>query len=1038
MTQSINNQGISYRAMWLLIAFFVILGGASAYLLTRLYITTSLLADTNLKAFTEETNYKKGLFEELFRQKINEFLEITEGRNFKAFYHSRAIGMTPEYGLTSLISQIKSDFLDRLKSTTEVVDRDFLEIAYFDFEDDKVLVGARKDSSSIEMDKPFFKAVETEMRESWNLSHVCKDSECKMYLYGPVLFNSAPKGIVAAELSIKSLLETVKSFETYGLSQTTWVIGREGSVIIGPDAVKGKNIQEIFGSPVSDLVQVTIRRPRSSVPELPRDRMLLLSRSLGVGDLYILKVAPEATFGKAPSLWAWVVLASTLIGGLGLMVVYVIRSFRIQTRMNHELQEAKKLLESRVQERTSELESTNQQMLRHIMERKQAQKDLYQHSQILASITDTILIVSKEKKIVYANSTACETYGDGTKESLIGRSCHEALKGLACPCSDCVIDNAISLSKPDKVVTTWLGKDGKELWVYNTAFPYYDDEGGLVGAIILSTDYSAQKEIENELNKAKQEAEAASQAKSDFLARMSHEIRTPMYGILGTLELVLDGELKPEQRDLLLTTKFSAEALQGILNDILDFSKIEARKIDLENKIFSPLSVVESILATIAVKAHEKGLELISDIKPDVPAALVGDPFRLRQILLNLVGNAVKFTEKGEVVISVFRRKYSEKKLFIEFIVSDTGIGIRPEKLGTVFDPFAQAEGFISRTFGGTGLGLAICSTLVEIMGGRIWAQSEAERGSSFHFSIPFGFTEELQPLEEIYCRESDSILALVVDDNRTNRRILVDSLTRWGLCPEECPDAERALEKISMANTDNRPYRLMLLDYQLPGMSGVDLLEKIQGEKGLKVILMTSSSEMNERKRAIELGAEGVILKPVKMADLKQSVWNALGWVSQKSSQGAETTAEIQNYEPQKTINKTLKVLLAEDNPVNQKLLSKVLERTGYTVHVVENGRLAVQAATDGDFDLVLMDIQMPVMDGLTATKLIRRNEERTGKHLPVFAMTAHAYQEAENMCRESGMDGYLTKPISGAKLTKILSKILARRTPPPENDWS
>ena len=519
MTQSINNQGISYRAVWLLIAFFVILGGASAYLLTRLYITTSLLADTNLKSFTEETNYKKGLFEELFRQKINEFLEITEGRNFKAFYHSRAIGMTPEYGLTSLISQIKSDFLDRLKSTTEGVDRDFLEIAYYDFEDDKVLVGARKDNISTEMDKSFFKSVESEMSESWNLFHVCKDSKCKIYLYGPVLFNSAPKGIVAAELSIKSLLETAKSFEAYGLSQTTWVIGREGSIIIGPDSVKGKNIQEIFGSPVSDLVSVTIRRPRDSVAELSRDRMLLLSRSLGVGDLYILKVAPEATFGKAPSLWAWVVLASTLIGGLGLMVVYVIRSFRIQTRMNHDLQEAKKLLESRVQERTSELESTNQQMLCHIMERKQVQKDLYQHSQILASITDTILIVSKEKKIVYANSTAREVYGDGTEESLIGKTCHEALKGFAEACSDCVIDNAISLSKPDKVVTTWLGKDGKELWVYNTAFPYYDDEGGLVGAIILSTDYSAQKEIENELNKAKHEAEAASQAKSDFLAR---------------------------------------------------------------------------------------------------------------------------------------------------------------------------------------------------------------------------------------------------------------------------------------------------------------------------------------------------------------------------------------------------------------------------------------------------------------------------------------------------------------------------------------
>ncbi|MFH0958131.1 MAG: ATP-binding protein, partial [Pseudomonadota bacterium] len=521
---------------------------------------------------------------------------------------------------------------------------------------------------------------------------------------------------------------------------------------------------------------------------------------------------------------AWVLLALSLIGGLGLVVVCAIRSFRVQTRMNKELQESKKLLESRVQERTSELESTNQEMLSHILKRKQVQKALYQHSQILSSITDTILIISKEKKIIYANSTACEMYGDGSPESLIGKSCHDSLRGFVEACVDCVVDKAMSFGKTHKVVTTWRGRDGKEIWVYNSAFPYYDDEGGLVGAIMLSTDYTAQKEIENELKKAKQEAEAASEAKSDFLARMSHEIRTPMYGILGTLELVLDGELKPEQRDMLLTSKFSAEALQGILNDILDFSKIEARKIDLESRIFSPTSVVESVLGTMAIKAQEKGLELISDIKPDVPAALVGDPYRLRQILLNLLGNAVKFTEKGEIVISALRRNYSGKKLFMEFIVSDTGIGIRPEKLGTIFDPFAQAEGFISRTFGGTGLGLAICGTLTEIMGGKIWVESEAGKGSTFHFSIPFGLTEEIQPLEDVFCSDSHDVPALVVDDNPTNRRILVENLTRWGFCVEEAEDAEKAIEKITIADSANRSYGLMLIDYQLPGMSGAEL----------------------------------------------------------------------------------------------------------------------------------------------------------------------------------------------------------------------
>lgn len=1015
-------------------ALFVILGTASAYLLIRLYITTSLLAETNRKSFIEETDFKKGLLEELLRHRINEFLSITRGRNFSAFYNSKTLGMTPEDGSVAILSQIKSEFEDHLNLSGESSEAEFLGIAYYDLDEQKVLIEARNDASSVVMDKSFFEVLKTKPLESYGFSFACTNEDCGTYLYGPVLFRSEIKGLLAAELSAKSLQQAVRSFDTFGAVQPVWVVQGNGIVIIGPDSVRGKNIEEVFGYPISDLAHGAIRKPVETIQGLSREPMILVSRAVGLGNLYVLKVAPQSTLGEAPSPIAWILLAASLVGGLGLMVAYVLRTFRIQTIMNQQLQDAKRLLESRVQERTSELECTNQEILRHMQERKLVQKELYLHSQILASITDSIVIVSRDKKIVYANSTASEIYGDGTEKSLIGSTCHDSLKGVSEVCQDCIVDDVISLGKPYKVVTTWIGRDGKELWVYNTAFPYFDDEGALVGAIILSTDYSAQKEIENELNKAKQHAEAASKAKSDFLARMSHEIRTPMYGILGTLELVLDGELKPEQRDLLLTSKFSAEALQGILNDILDFSKIEARKIDLENKIFSPTAVVESIMGTLAIKADQKGLELLSDIKPDVPVALIGDPYRLRQILLNLVGNAVKFTEKGEVVISVFRRHFVGAKLFIEFVVSDTGIGIRPEKLVTIFDPFAQAEGFISRTFGGTGLGLAICSTLVEIMGGKIWVQSAECQGSSFHFSIPFGITEYRQPLEEVSPPDSKDLLALVVDDHPTNRRILSENLTRWGFSVEEAEDAEKALEKIVASVADDRRYQLMLLDYQLPGMSGIELLEKIEDRKGLRIIVLTSSSEMNERSRAIELGADGVISKPLRMAELKQSVWNALGWSEHKSSQADDHTARETDETRLKSIHHGLKVLLAEDNPVNQKLISKVLEKSGYIVDVVENGRIAVHAVTEGNFDLVLMDVQMPVMDGLTATKLIRRNEERSGKHIPIFAMTAHAYQEAESMCRESGMDGYLTKPISGAKLTQILGKILARRTPPPE----
>ncbi|MCX5874189.1 MAG: response regulator [Deltaproteobacteria bacterium] len=1033
MKRNDHDRGISIRAVWLLVLMFVILGGASAYLLTKLYRTTSLLAESNLRSLVQETDHKKDLLKELFRQRVNDFQTIAKSQAFNAFYHSKSIEVSPQYGLIGLISEIESELNNRLVEIQESGIPVFLRIAYYDFGESRVLAEAPLGHQSDSLDKSFFDDLEKTAVDVPDLFVPCRDSRCRLFIYGAVIYKGTPKGILVTELDPKAFLNRILSIEPETHEESHWILDGSGTVIVGPESVTGRNIQEIFGASHLDLLVISRRTPRDKFPALNKERMLVVGRSLKVGNLFVLKVAPEAIYGEAPSLWAWGVLVFSLMGALGLMVVYVFRSFRVQTRMNLALQAAKKQLESRVETRTSELAATNEELLREVKERQQVQKKLYQHAQILSSITDTILIISRDKKIVYANPTACEIFGDGTEVSLLNRYCYDALKKCNAVCDECLIEQALSDEKPHKNVTTWNDRNGKELWVYNTAFPYYDDDGQLVGAIVLSTDYSAQKEVEIALNRAKEHAEAASQAKSDFLARMSHEIRTPMYGILGTLELVLDGELKPEQRDLLLTARFSAEALQGILNDILDFSKIEARKIDLETKIFSPLAIVESIFDTLAVKADEKGLELVSDVRPDVPAALIGDPFRLRQVLLNLVGNAIKFTHDGEVVLEVIRKQSSGDNALLEFIVSDTGIGILPEKLKSIFDPFAQAEGFISRTFGGTGLGLAISSTLVEIMGGKILVESVPDQGTSFHFSLPFKVTEEAQPLEATYCADSNAVRVLVVDDNATNRRILTETVDRWGFSPDEAPDAEQALLKLARAEREDHPYQLMLLDYRLPGMSGLELLEQIGCDANLKVIFLTSSSGTRERNRATDLGASVVLLKPVKQSELRRNVWKALGWTAEMIPQRLSVGPPKKNGLTQ--AEQSLRVLLAEDNPVNQKLITRVLEKSGYQVSIVGNGKLAVNAAAEGDFDMVLMDIQMPVMDGLTATKIIRENEEGSGRHLPIFAMTAHAYQEAEQMCRESGMDGYLTKPISGAKLTQILAKILARTNPPPEN---
>jgi PAS domain S-box-containing protein len=985
-------------------------------------MTTSLLADFKLRSFVHETDFKRGLLEEIFEHREHDFESIAKSKALSVFLSSLADKALSQHGSKKLISEIESDFNRRLDLIKESELPVFLSITYYDFEREEVLADAQSSRELGSLNEFFFRGLDLDPFGKPKFLVKCSGSHCKVYLIGLVSHEGSRRGVLVTELSAQALLKRVRSFETRKPKEPEWILDRHGTIIAGPESTIGSNVKDIFGVSLENLNKVRSLTPNKNYTGLIHGPVLGLTRSLGIGGLSILEISPEVMYAKYPSVSLWGLLVFSLLSGLALMLAYVFRSFQVQNRMNSELHEAKELLETRIHERTSELEAANDELASEIRERKQSQEKIYQQAQILASITDTILIISTDRKIIYANATACELFGDGSEQSLVGRDCHEMLRDVGDICDDCLLDLMISEEKPYKKVTIWRDKGGRELWVYNTAFPYCDDQGRLLGAIVLSTDYSAQKEIEIALNRAKEHAEAASKAKSDFLARMSHEIRTPMYGILGTLELALDGELKAEQRDLLLTAKFSAEALQGILNDILDFSKIEARKIDLEEKIFSPLTVVESVFDTLAVKAREKGLELVSDVKPEIPAAMIGDPFRLRQILLNLVGNAVKFTDQGEIVISVFRKKRLRDQLWLEFVVSDTGIGVNPDKLKTIFDPFAQAEGFISRTFGGTGLGLAISSTLVNIMGGEIWADSVPGQGSSFHFSIPLKIIDDLQPLEEEYCTDPNDVRVLVVDDNPTNRRILVENMARWGFCSDEAPDAEQALQRLSHAQAEQRPYHLILLDQRLPGMSGLELLEHMGEAAITKTILLSSSANIQDKQESERLGVSGFLMKPIKQADLKQNEFVALGMAG-KSDQELKTD-DRQEIPIDVSIH-ALKVLLAEDNPVNQILIKKVLEKSGYEVTVVSNGRMAVHAVSEGAFDLVLMDIQMPEMDGLTATKLIRRNEERYGKHIPIFAMTAHAYKEAEQLCRESGMDGYLTKPISGAKLTKILAKI-------------
>jgi PAS domain S-box-containing protein len=629
---------------------------------------------------------------------------------------------------------------------------------------------------------------------------------------------------------------------------------------------------------------------------------------------------------------------------------------------------------------------------------------------LVANASDVILTWDLDGRLTSLNRTGQHMLGLSVAEVA-----ERSLKDIVATGCGVIVDSLLKRSphaSGDRIELEVVGANGQRIPLELNVQAMFERHEH-VGFQAIARDVTQHKHVEQALREARDAAEDANRAKSEFLANMSHEIRTPMNGVIGMTQLALMTELDTTQRDYLETVSRSAESLLGILNSILDFSKIESRKLEMESVPFELRDLVADTLKPLVLAADAKGLELIFDIAPDVPDAIVGDPLRLRQVITNLAGNAIKFTQHGHVLLEIREDHRTDGNVVLQFSVSDTGVGIPLEKQPLIFEPFSQADGSTTRRFGGTGLGLAISSSLVTLMGGRMWLHSEPGEGSTFHFLATFGLAAGApHTAADVY---PGQIPALVVDDNAINRRILSEQLAQLGIQPAVADGAAAALRMLHEAAGAGRPYRLVLLDVHMPDRDGFDVAAEIAVSPELSpatVIMLASAGRHDDVERCRRLNIAAYLTKPIAPAHLHGVIARLLGReVTVQAHPGDAGLGTAPRHLQRQ-------VLLAEDNVVNQRVAVGLLSKRGHRVTVVATGQEALDRLDRERFDVVLMDVQMPGMGGLEATTIIRQREAGTGRHAWIVAMTAHTMPGDRDACLQAGMDGYVSKPVDPALL--------------------